>query len=448
MACGRPTNAGTTWNPVFDDQGSYSLGCVTLDPNNPLVVWVGSGENNSQRSVSYGDGVYKSLDGGTTWTNMGLKTSEHISMIVVDPRDSNVVWVAAQGPLWSSGGERGLYVTRDGGKTWSKAFETSADTGVTEVHLDPRNPDVMYATTYQRRRHVWTVINGGPESGLRKSTDGGKTWRTISNGLPKGDIGRIGLAIAPADPDTIYAVMDAAGKDSGTYRSTDAGENWEKRSDYKPSTGQYYNKLFADPKVVDRFYAMDTWMHVSEDGGKSAHRVGEKHKHVDNHVLWIDPDNTEHLLAGCDGGVYESFDRGATWRWFRNLPLSQFYKVGLDNAPAVLHDLRRHPGQQFGRRPVTDAHGTRHRQFGLVHHARRRRLPDRGRSDRCEHRLLAVPARRAGALRPAHRRSSRYPAAGRTRRFAAALELGFAAAHQSAPAHAAVLRRAAPVPQR
>ena len=328
----KTTNAGTTWNPIFDDQGSYSLGCVTLDPNNPLVVWVGSGENNTQRSVSYGDGVYKSLDGGTTWTNMGLKTSEHISMIVVDPRDSNVVWVAAQGPLWSSGGERGLYVTRDGGTSWKKAFETSPDTGVTEVHLDPRNPDVMYATTYQRRRHVWTVINGGPESGLRKSTDGGKSWRTITNGLPKGDIGRIGLAIAPAAPDTIYAVMDAAGKDSGTYRSTDAGENWEKRSDYRPTTGQYYNKLFADPKVVDRFYAMDTWMHVSEDGGKSAHRVGEKHKHVDNHVLWIDPDDTDHLLAGCDGGVYESFDRGATWRWFRNLPLSQFYKVGLDNA--------------------------------------------------------------------------------------------------------------------
>lgn len=328
----KTTNAGTTWNPIFDDQGSYSLGCVTIDPNNPLVIWVGSGENNSQRSVSYGDGVYKSLDGGTTWTNMGLKSSEHISKIVVDPRDSNVVWVASQGPLWSAGGERGLYVTRDGGLTWNKAFETSENTGVTEVHLDPRNPDVMFASTYQRRRHVWTVINGGPESGLRKSTDGGKTWRQISNGLPKSDIGRIGLAISPADPDTIYAVMDAAGKDGGLYRSTDSGENWEKRSDYTTSSGQYYNELFADPKVVDRFYSMDTWMHVSDDGGKTLRRVGEKNKHVDNHVLWIDPDNTDHLLAGCDGGVYQSFDRGGTWQWFRNLPLSQFYKVGLDNA--------------------------------------------------------------------------------------------------------------------
>ncbi|MEO7013255.1 MAG: hypothetical protein ABI127_03030 [Dokdonella sp.] len=324
-------NAGTTWKPIFDDQGSYSLGCVTIDPNNPLVIWLGSGENNSQRSVSYGDGVYRSLDGGTTWQNMGLKQSEHISQIVVDPRDSNVVWVAAQGPLWSAGGDRGLFVTRDAGKTWSKAFETSENTGVTEVHLDPRDSDVMLASTYQRRRNVWTVINGGPESGLRKSTDAGKTWRKISNGLPKGDIGRIGLAISPPDPDTIYAVMDAAGKDGGIYRSTDAGENWEKRSDYLPSSGQYYNKLFADPQAVDRFYAMDTWMNVSDDGGKTMRRVGEKHKHVDNHVLWIDPANPRHLLAGCDGGVYQSFDRGATWEWFDNLPLSQFYRVGLDN---------------------------------------------------------------------------------------------------------------------
>jgi photosystem II stability/assembly factor-like uncharacterized protein len=327
----KTNNAGTTWAPIFDDQGSFSLGCVTLDPNNPLVVWVGSGENNSQRSVAYGDGVYRSLDGGTTWTNMGLKHSEHISKIVVDPRDSNVVWVAAQGPLWSSGGERGLYVTRDGGQTWNKAFETSEHTGVTEVHLDPRNPDVMFASTYQRQRHVWTVVNGGPESGLRKSTDGGKTWRKISNGLPAGDIGRIGLALSPANPDTIYAIMDAAGKDGGLYRSVDGGENWEKRSDYVTSSGQYYNELFADPKVVDRFYSMDTWMNVSDDGGKTMRRVGEAHKHVDNHVLWIDPADTDHLLAGCDGGLYQSFDRGATWQWSGNLPLSQFYKVGLDN---------------------------------------------------------------------------------------------------------------------
>ncbi len=328
----KTVNAGASWNPVFDHEGSYSIGCVTIDPNNPLVVWVGTGENNSQRSVSYGDGVYKSIDGGTTWTNMGLKHSEHVSMIAVDPRDSNVVWVAAQGPLWSAGGDRGLFVTRDGGKTWNKAFETSQNTGVTEVLLDPRNPDVMFASTYQRRRHVWGVIAGGPETGLRKSTDGGKTWRKITNGLPKTDMGRIGLAISPVDPDTVYAVLDAQDKKGGFYRSTDSGENWEKRGDYQPSTSQYYMELFADPKDLDRVYSMDTFMHVSEDGGKSFHRVDEKHKHVDNHVLWIDPANNKHLLAGCDGGLYQSFDRGATWIWSQNLPLSQFYNVAVDNA--------------------------------------------------------------------------------------------------------------------
>jgi len=219
----KTTNAGTTWKPIFDDQGSYSLGSVTIDPKHPLTIWVGSGENNSQRAVQYGDGVYKSLDGGTTWNNMGLKNSEHISTIAIDPRDSNVVWVAAQGPLWKDGGDRGLYVTRDGGKTWNKAFETSPSTGVTEVFIDPRDPDVMFATTYQRRRAVWTLIDGGPESGLRKSTDGGKTWRKISNGLPKGDIGRIGLAISPPKQDTMYAIIEATGKETGMYRSVDGG---------------------------------------------------------------------------------------------------------------------------------------------------------------------------------------------------------------------------------
>jgi photosystem II stability/assembly factor-like uncharacterized protein len=327
----KTTNSGTTWKPIFDGEGSYSLGCVTLDPNNPLTVWLGTGENNSQRAVQYGDGVYRSLDGGTTWTNMGLKNSEHIGRIVVDPRDSNVVWVAAQGPLWKDGGDRGLYVTRDGGKTWTKALDISPRTGINEVWLDPRNPDVMFASAYQRRRHVWTLIDGGPESGIHKSTDGGKTWRRITNGLPKGDIGRIGLAIA-AEPDTIYAIIEAANKESGMYRSKDGGENWEKRSDYVSTSPQAYNEIIADPKVVDRVYSMDTWMHVSDDGAKTMRRVGEKHKHVDNHSLWIDPDNSDHLIAGCDGGVYESWDRGETWKWSDNLPLSQFYRVGLDNA--------------------------------------------------------------------------------------------------------------------
>jgi photosystem II stability/assembly factor-like uncharacterized protein len=328
----KTVNAGVTWDPIFDDQGSYSTGCITIDPKNPLVVWLGTGENNSQRSVGYGDGVYKSVDGGKHWSNMGLKDSEHIGQIVVDPRSSDVVFVAAQGPLWREGGDRGLYRTADGGRTWTKVLDVDERTGVSEVHLDPRNPDVMYAVAYQRHRREWTLIDGGPGSGIYKSTDAGKTWTKLKNGLPTVDMGRIGLAVSPADPDVIYAIVEAQAGKSGVYRSRDAGANWTKTSDYISTSPQYYQELVPDPKVVDRVYALDTFLHVSYDGGKTWPRLGEKHKHVDNHVLWIDPDDTDHLIAGCDGGLYETFDRGATWRFFENLPLAQYYNVAVDNS--------------------------------------------------------------------------------------------------------------------
>jgi photosystem II stability/assembly factor-like uncharacterized protein len=327
----KTVNGGTTWTPIFDSQGSYSIGCVTLDPNNPLVVWVGTGENNSQRSVGYGDGVYKSVDGGKTWKKMGLDNSEHIGKIVVDPRDSDTVYVASQGPLWGPGGDRGLYKTTDGGKTWKLALEISENTGVSDLVMDPRNPDVLYAAAYQRRRRVWTLINGGPESAIYKSTDGGEDWQKLENGLPEGDTGRIGLAISPARPDVLYAIIEAAGDAGGVYRSMDAGANWEKRNDYVSGSPQYYQELVADPLDVDRVYSMDTWMMVTEDGGKTWNKVGEIYKHVDNHALWIDPEDTDYLLAGCDGGVYESFDRGATWHFKANLPITQFYKGAVDN---------------------------------------------------------------------------------------------------------------------
>jgi len=327
----KTTNAGTTWTPVFDGEGSYSIGAIAIDPNNPNVVWVGTGENNNQRSVSYGDGVYRTLDGGASWQRMGLEKSEHIGRVVVDPRDSNVVWVAAQGPLWSSGGDRGLYKTTDGGATWKKALEISDDTGVTDVLLDPRDPDVVYAAAHQRRRHVWTYVGGGPESGLHKSTDGGATWRELESGLPEGDMGRIGLAISPVDPDVVFAVIEAEEDQGGFFRSADRGESWEKRSDHATS-GNYYTELVADPFDVDRVYSMDTFLQVTDDGGKSFHGLGEKSKHVDNHAMWIDPADREHYLVGCDGGLYESFDAGATWRFFENLPITQFYRVGIDDA--------------------------------------------------------------------------------------------------------------------
>jgi photosystem II stability/assembly factor-like uncharacterized protein len=327
----KTTNAGTTFAPVFDTQGSYSIGCVTLDPCDHNVVWVGTGENNNQRSVSYGDGVYKSVDGGKTWKNLGLQTSEHIGMITIDPRDPDVVYVAAYGPLWSPGGERGLYKTVDGGSTWEAILTISENTGVSEVHLDPRDPDVVYAVAHQRRRHVWTLIGGGPESAIYKSVNGGKTWEKMNLGLPGGDLGRISIAISPADPEIIYAIVEAQENRGGFYRSMNKGESWERRSSYT-ARGNYYQELICDPKDPERVYSMDTFLQVTDDSGLNWRSLGDRSKHWDSHALWIDPRDTDHYLNGNDGGVYESFDRGKTWKFMTNLPVTQFYKVAVDYA--------------------------------------------------------------------------------------------------------------------
>jgi photosystem II stability/assembly factor-like uncharacterized protein len=326
----KTTNAGNTFTPIFDGQGSYSIGTVEIDPNNHNVVWVGTGENNNQRSVSYGDGIYKSEDGGSSWKNMGLKKSEHIGMIAIDPRNSNVVYVAAYGPVWSAGGDRGVYKTTDGGTTWDKVLEISEHTGVNEIHFDPRNPDILYATAHQRRRRQWTYLGGGPESGIYRSIDAGKTWEKINKGLPGGDKGRIGMAISPADPEVLYAVVEAEGGQGGFFKSTNRGASWQKMSGTSTS-GNYYQEIVADPVHVGRVYLLDTFTQVTEDGGKTFSNLGEKSKHWDNHAIWIDPKNTDHLLEGCDGGVYESFDQGQNWKFFTNLPVTQFYKVSVDN---------------------------------------------------------------------------------------------------------------------
>jgi photosystem II stability/assembly factor-like uncharacterized protein len=330
----RTDNGGTTWTPVFDGEGSYSIGSVTIDPRNPHVVWVGTGENNSQRSVGYGDGVYKSEDGGATWKNMGLGASEHIGKILVHPEDSNVVYVAAQGPLWAPGGDRGLFKTTDGGKTWDAVLTIDENTGVTDVVMDPREPDTLVAASYQRRRHVFTLIDGGPGSGVHKTTDGGKTWKKVTSGLPKEDMGRIGLAISPTEPDTLYALVEtaAASKAGGTFRSTNRGESWEKRGDYVPGGPMYYQEIFVDPRDHERLYSMDVFLKVSDDAGKTWTNLGERYKHVDNHAIWVNPDDTDHYLVGGDGGLYQSFDRGATWQWTSNLPVTQFYRVEVDNS--------------------------------------------------------------------------------------------------------------------
>ncbi|MEN9743722.1 MAG: hypothetical protein RLZZ65_1527 [Bacteroidota bacterium] len=324
-------NHGITFQPIFDQYGSYSLACVTLAPGNPNTVWVGTGENNNQRSASYGDGVYKSLDGGKSFTNMGLKTSEHIGKIIVHPTNENIVWVAAYGPLWSAGGERGIYKTTDGGKTWTRTLFVSDNTGFSDIVIDPSNPDILYAAAHQRRRHEFTYIGGGPESGLYKSTDGGLTWREINAGLPKGDMGRIGLAVSNVDPNYVYAIVEARYDKGGVFRSTNKAENWSKQGSFSTS-GNYYQEIFCDPKDVNKVFAMDTYMHHSTDGGKTFVPTGESNKHVDNHCIWIDPSNTNHWLVGCDGGLYETYTHAKEWSFFGNLPIIQFYKVVTDNA--------------------------------------------------------------------------------------------------------------------
>ncbi len=326
----KTTNAGTTYAPIFDSYGSYSMGYLAMDPSNSAVLWLGTGENNNQRSVAYGDGIYKSEDAGKSWKNMGLKNSEHIGSIVVDPQNSDIVYVAVYGPLWTSGGERGIYKTTDGGKTWKAILTVSEHTGCNEILMDPRNNNILYATAHQRQRKVFTYIGGGPESAMYKSTDAGATWNKVGGGFPSGkDLGRIGMAISPVNPDMIYAIVE--GEEAGLYRSMDRGASWEKRGPFQTS-GNYYQELFCDPKNENRLWAADTYLMVSDDGGKTFRRFGEKNKHVDNHHVWIDPTNTLHTLVGCDGGLYESWDDGQNWQFKPNLPITQFYKVSVDYA--------------------------------------------------------------------------------------------------------------------
>ena len=327
----KTSNAGTSFNPIFDVYGTQSIGCLRLDPNNANTLWVGSGENNNQRSVGYGNGVYLSTDGGKSFSNMGLKSSEHIGMIQVDPRNSNVVYVAAYGPLWKDGGERGLYKTEDGGKTWNRIQFVSDKTGCNEVILDPSNPDIVYASFHQRRRHEWTYLGGGPESALYKSTDAGKTWKKLSSGLPGGDVGRISVTISEAAPDRVYAMVEAQEGKGGMFVSYDKGESWNKLNDIY-TAGNYYCEITADPQNADRVFILDTWLKWTKDGGKTVSPVGEKWKHVDNHVVWVNPSDGKHLRVGCDGGLYETFDNGSNWKFLDNLPLTQFYRVTVDNA--------------------------------------------------------------------------------------------------------------------
>lgn len=327
-------NSGVTWTPLFDQESSYSIGCVTIDPNNPNTIWVGTGENVGGRHVGFGDGVYRSMDGGKSWKNMGLKFSEHISEIIVHPADPKVVFVAAQGPLWSEGGERGLYKTSDGGATWKKVLGDDAWTGVTDIVLDPVDPDWMYAATWQRHRTVAAYMGGGPGSGIHRSTDGGETWQKLTSGIPTSNLGKIGLAISPFDRDVVYAAIETDRRKGGIFMSTDRGASWKKQSDVvSGATGpHYYQELYASPHHPGTLYLVDVYVQVSHDHGKTFSRLKEDLKHSDTHSISFRLNDPDYLLLGTDGGIYETVDGTEHWRFIDNLPITQFYKLAVDDS--------------------------------------------------------------------------------------------------------------------
>ena len=399
----KTTNRGTTFAPVFDNGGSFTLCCVVVDPKSSNVVWLGTGENASQRSAHFGDGIYKSADAGKTWQRMGLAASEHIGQILIDPRNSNVVYVAAQGPLWSAGGERGLYKTTDGGTKWDRVLHVSDDTGISDIVFDPKNPDILYASSYQRRRAVGQMIGGGPEGGIWKTTDAGKKWTKLSKGLPKDDVGRIALGVDPKNPARVYALVSAkaprgrggfgggaAGRgapaeapaaapavvdEAGFYRSDDSGASWARIGKVAPAAGRggrgtvaqddqptadadqdqpaqgtgewyrgggpaYYQEIFVDPHRPDTIWSVNTNLDWSKDGGKTWSQTGFETKtgmHVDHHVVRFDPGDPNHILIGNDGGIYESYDLGESFRFFASLPVTQYYRVSVDNAKPFYH---------------------------------------------------------------------------------------------------------------
>lgn len=326
-------NSGTTWKSIFDGQKSYSIGCISLDPQNPNIIWVGTGENVGGRHVAYGDGIYKSEDGGNSWKNMGLKKSEHLSKIIVHPNNSNIIWVASQGPLWSKGGERGVYKSIDGGKSWQQTLGDSEWVGATDLLIDPRNSDLLYAATWQRHRTVAGYLGGGPGTAIYKSYDGGDNWIKLKKGLPKSNMGKIGLVLSPQKPDVIYAAIELDRRTGGVYKSENQGASWKKMSDaVAGGTGpHYYQELYASPHNFDEIYLADNYMQVSFDGGKTFVRMNETEKHVDNHAVAFKSSDKNYILVGCDGGLYESFDKTKNWKFIDNLPLTQFYKIAVDD---------------------------------------------------------------------------------------------------------------------
>lgn len=363
-------NAGTTWESIFDGQNSYSIGCIALDPQNANTIWVGTGENVGGRHIGYGDGIYVSNDGGKTWKHKGLKDSEHISKIIVHPSNSDIIWVASQGPLWSKGGERGVYKSVDGGKTWTESLDVDEWTGATDLLIDPRNPDLLYAATWQRHRTVAGYMGGGPGTNIYKSTDGGNEWVKLKNGLPTSNMGKIGLAISPQQPDVIYAAIELDRRTGGVYRSSNQGESWKKMSDaISGGTGpHYYQELYASPHQFDKVFFADNYMQVSEDGGRTFKRMNESNKHVDNHAVAFKKSDPNFVLVGCDGGLYQTFDDTKTWKFIDNLPVTQFYKIAVDDAKPFYNVFggTQDNNSQGGPSRTDNVHGIRNSDWFVV----------------------------------------------------------------------------------
>jgi len=331
----KSVNMGTTWQPIFDGHETSSIGDIAIAPSDPEILWVGTGEPNNRQSSSFGYGVYRSEDGGVTFRHVGLERTGHIGQVVVHPRDPGLVYVAALGPLWAPGDERGVFRTRDSGKSWQKVLFVDEDTGTADLVMDPTNPDVLYAALYQRRRVPWGFSGGGMGAGLYKTTDGGDVWKKLENGLPKGSLGRVGVDLFRGDPRIVYAILEHK-DEGGVYRSADRGESWAKVSSLNPRP-MYYSHIFVDPTDVERIYVLGAEFFYSDDGGSTfveneemtpTYDVGV---HGDHHSLWIDPKNSHHLVLGGDGGLYVSWDRGRHWDKVNNIPLAQFYSVAVDS---------------------------------------------------------------------------------------------------------------------
>lgn len=324
----KTVNNGTTFEPIFDTQPNTSIGDIAIAPSDPNIIYVGTGEPNNRQSSSWGDGVYRSLDGGKTWTNTGLRDTKHIGRVVVDSRDPNIAYVAALGHLWGPNKERGVFKTTDGGKTWTNVLFINEDTGVIDLAIDPQSPMTLYAAAYQRRRQPWGFNGGGPGSAIYRTVDGGANWTKLTKGLPEGTTGRIGLEIFRANPNVVYAIVENA--KGGVFRSDDRGDNWRKLSDLD-SRPMYYSQIRIDPNNDQRVWQLAANMYNSDDGGKTWVSNVVQRIHGDFHALWINPANSNHVLAGSDGGLHVSYDRGRTWDFINTIPLGQFYEISLDN---------------------------------------------------------------------------------------------------------------------